>query len=55
MVRKIAVFDSMTKYLTYEMLRLGYGLTGLEAEEYLQTVKEEAKEMTMTAQVTRVD
>lgn len=51
MIRKIGVFDGMTKYLTYEMVRLGYRLTGLEAEEYLQTVKKEAKEMTITAQV----
>lgn len=51
LIRKIGVFDGMAKYLKYEMARLGYGLTGLEAEEYLQIVKEEAKEMTMTAQV----
>lgn len=51
LVWKIGVFDGMAKYLTYEMVRLGYGLTGLEAEENLQTVKEKAKEMTMTAQV----
>lgn len=48
---KIGVFDGMAKYLTYEMARLGYGLACLEAEQYLQTVKGEAKEMTMSAQV----
>ncbi|KAG6361343.1 hypothetical protein INS49_009568 [Diaporthe citri] len=49
LVWKIGVFYGKVKYLTYEMVRLGYVLTGLEAEEYLQTVTEEAKEMTMTA------
>jgi hypothetical protein len=41
----------MIKYLTYEMVRLGYRLAySLEAEEDLQTVKKEAKKMTMTTQ-----
>lgn len=50
LVWKIGVSGGTARYLTYEMVRLGFELTGLEAEEYLQTVKEEAKEMTMTAQ-----
>lgn len=37
----IDVFRGMEEELTYEMLRLGYGLTGAEAERHVQMLAEE--------------
>ncbi len=36
LVGKIGVFHGMEEALIYELVRLGYGLTGPEAEKYLQ-------------------
>ncbi|KAK4033372.1 hypothetical protein C8A01DRAFT_50020 [Parachaetomium inaequale] len=36
LVGKIGVFHGMEEELTYELVRLGYGLTGPEAEQHLQ-------------------
>ncbi|EJT74690.1 hypothetical protein GGTG_08528 [Gaeumannomyces tritici R3-111a-1] len=36
LVEKIGVFHGMEEELTYELVRLGYGLTGPEAEQHLQ-------------------
>ncbi|UKZ76491.1 hypothetical protein TrVFT333_004197 [Trichoderma virens FT-333] len=38
---KIGIFDGMEEELTYELVRLGYGLTGSEAEEHVRMVEEE--------------
>ncbi|KAH6624982.1 hypothetical protein B0J18DRAFT_479693 [Chaetomium sp. MPI-SDFR-AT-0129] len=42
-VGKIGVFDGMEEELTYELVRLGYGLTGPEAEQHVQRLGEEMK------------
>ncbi|POR34392.1 Uncharacterized protein TPAR_05414 [Tolypocladium paradoxum] len=38
---KIGVFHGMEEELMYELIRLGYGLTGPEAEQHLQMLGEE--------------
>ena len=43
LVGKIGVFPGMEEELTYELVRLGYGLTGLEAEQHLQRLGDEMK------------
>jgi hypothetical protein len=43
LVEKIGVFHGMEEKLTYELVRLGYGLTGLEAEQHLQMVGGDGK------------
>ena len=40
---KIGVFHGMEEELTYELVRLGYGLTGQEAEQHLQMLEEVTK------------
>jgi hypothetical protein len=43
LVGKIGVFHGMEEELTYELVRLGYGLTGPEAEQHLRVLEEETK------------
>ncbi|KAK0628687.1 hypothetical protein B0T17DRAFT_162148 [Bombardia bombarda] len=43
LVGKIGVFHGMEEELTYELVRLGYGLTGPEAEQHVQMLGEETK------------
>lgn len=43
LVEKIGVFHGMEEELTYELVRLGYGLTGQEAERHIQMLGEEAE------------
>ena len=43
LVGKIGVFHGMEEELTYELVRLGYGLTGQEAEQHLQMLGEEGQ------------
>ncbi|KAJ8127251.1 hypothetical protein O1611_g6386 [Lasiodiplodia mahajangana] len=43
LVGKIGVFHGMEEELTYELVRLGYGLAGLEAEQHLQMLEKETK------------
>lgn len=43
MVGKIGVFYGMEEELTYELVWLGYGLTGQEAEQHLQMLGEEGQ------------
>jgi hypothetical protein len=43
LVGKIGVFHGMEDELTYELVRLGYGLTGPEAEQHLRMLEEETK------------
>ncbi|KND91973.1 hypothetical protein TOPH_03289 [Tolypocladium ophioglossoides CBS 100239] len=42
LAEKLGIFKGMAEDLTYEMLRLGHGLTGLEAKRHLEKVKAEA-------------
>ncbi|KAL7938649.1 hypothetical protein V8C35DRAFT_328649 [Trichoderma chlorosporum] len=48
-VDKIGIFDGMEEDLTYELVRLGYGLTGSKAEQHISLV--EAEMQTIMAQV----
>lgn len=41
LVGKIGVFQGMEEELTYELVRLGYGLTGPEVEQHIQKVGKE--------------
>ena len=43
LVGKIGVFHGMEEELTYELVRLGYGFTGPEAEQHLQMLEAEIK------------
>jgi hypothetical protein len=43
LVGNIGVFPGMEEELTYELVRLGYGLRGLEAEQHLQMLRDEMK------------
>ena len=43
LVEKIGVFHGMEEELTYELVRLAYGLTGPEAERHIQMLGEETK------------
>ncbi|TQV90079.1 3-hydroxyisobutyrate dehydrogenase protein [Cordyceps javanica] len=42
LVGKIGLFPGMEEELTYELVRLGYGLTGPEAEQYLEKLGAES-------------
>jgi hypothetical protein len=43
LVGKIGVFYGMEEELTYELVRLGYGLIGPEAEQHLWMLEEETE------------
>jgi hypothetical protein len=45
LVEKIGVFHGMEEELTYELVRLGYGLTGPEAVQHVQMLGGERKEV----------